>query len=134
MIESFPTACRPSRRRVILLGAGAAALAGLSSRRAAPVLQLDATHGHAHPLPLAIPDFVSVATRDPAAGGNVSQIIAANLQRSGLFAPINPAAYIEKITTIDAVPRFPDWRQINAQALVTGRITESEGRFKAEFR
>jgi TolB protein len=32
------------------------------------------------------------------------------------------------------LPRFPDWRQINAQALVTGRVTQGEGRLKAEFR
>ena len=58
-----------------------------------------------------------------------------NLQRSGLFAPINPAAFIEKITNSDNVPRFPDWRAINAQALVTGRITrQGDGRLKAEFR
>ncbi len=134
MIESFSMASRLSRRRLILLGAGAAALAGLSSRRAAAVLKLDVTQGNVQPVPIAIPDFVTVATREPAAGHNVSQIIAANLQRSGLFAPINPAAYIEKISTTDAVPRFPDWRQINAQALATGRITESEGRYKVEFR
>src|SRR5262249_39766410 len=135
MIESFPPACRPSRRRVILLGAGAAALAGLSSRRAAAVLKLDVTQGNVQPVPIAIPDFVTVATREPAAGHNVSQIIAANLQRSGLFAPINPAAYIEKIsTTAAAVRRLPDCRQINAQPLAPGRITESEGRYKVEFR
>ena len=33
-----------------------------------------------------------------------------NLQRSGLFAPIDQAAYIEKISNVDATPRFPDWR------------------------
>jgi TolB protein len=33
------------------------------------------------------------------------------------------------------VPRFPEWRTINAQALVTGRMTrQSDGRLKAEFR
>ena len=33
------------------------------------------------------------------------------------------------------MPRFADWRAINAQALVTGRITrQSDGRLKAEFR
>src|SRR5712692_9492921 len=100
MIESFPTASRLSRRRLILLGA--AALAGLSSRRAAAVLKLDVTQGNVQPVPIAVPDFVTVATRDPAAGRNVSHIIAANLQRSGLFVRITPAAYIEKISTIDA--------------------------------
>jgi TolB protein len=125
-----------NRRRLLLMGAGAAAgaLAGLSPRRAAAVLKLDVTHGNVQPMPIAVPDFVGIGTRDPAAGRNVSHIIASNLQRSGLFIPVDPAAHIEKISNIDNVPRFADWRQINAQALVTGRITQSDGRLKAEFR
>src|ERR1700730_17046828 len=110
-----------ARARLIMLGAGAAAgaLAGLSPQRATAVLKLDVTSGNVQPIPIAVPEFVSVATQAPAAGRNVSQIIASNLQRSGLFAPIDQAAYIEKILTIDTLPRFADWRQINAQALVT---------------
>ena len=117
-----------------MLGGAAGALATLSPRPAAAVLKLDVTQGNVQPVPIAIPDFVAVGLPDPAGGRNVSQIIASNLRRSGLFAPIDQAAYIEKIVTIDALPRFGDWRQINAQALVTGRITQSDGRLKAEFR
>jgi len=32
------------------------------------------------------------------------------------------------------MPRFEDWRVVNAQALVVGRIGASEGRLRAEFR
>ena len=138
MIERVsPSSCHAlSRRRLITVGAGAAVgvLAGLSPRRAGAVLKLDVTQGTIQPVPIAIPDFVGVGLQDPAGGRNVSQIITSNLQRSGLFAPIDPAAYIEKISTIDTLPRFADWRQINAQALVTGRVTQSEGRLKVEFR
>jgi TolB protein len=95
-------------------------------------LKLDVTQGNVQPVPIAIPDFVGLGL-DPATGRNVSQIIASNLRRSGLFAPIDQAAYSEKIASINTLPRFPGWRQINAQALVTGRITQSEGRLKAEF-
>ncbi|HEU4357070.1 MAG TPA: Tol-Pal system beta propeller repeat protein TolB [Xanthobacteraceae bacterium] len=123
-----------SRRRLIMLGGAAGALATLSPRPAAAVLKLDVTQGNVQPVPIAIPDFVAVGLPDPAGGRDVSQIIASNLRRSGLFAPIDQAAYIEKIVTIDTLPRFGDWRQINAQALVTGRITQSDGRLKAEFR
>src|SRR6476661_5804518 len=57
------------------------------------------------------------------------------LASSGLFAPIDPAAYIEKAINIDAAPQFQNWKTINAQALVTGRMTrQSDGRLKAEFR
>jgi TolB protein len=126
MLERATAASRHSlsRRRLMMSGAGAAAgaLAGLSPQRATAVLKLDVTSGNVQPIPIAVPDFLSVAAQDPATGRNVSQIIASNLQRSGLFAPIDQAAFIEKISTIDT-PRFADWRQINAQALVTGRVT-----------
>ena len=98
------------------------------------MLKLDVTQGNVQPVPIAVPDFVGGVTQDPTAGRNVSQIIASNLQRSGLFAPIDQAAYLEKIANVDANPRFPDWRQINAQALVTGRVAQSEGRLTAQFR
>jgi len=125
-----------SRRHLLTLGAGAAAgaLAGLLPRPAAAVLKLDVTQGNMQPMPIALPDFVGVALPDPAMARSVTQIITSNLQRSGLFAPIDQAAYIEKITNIDQV-RFPDWRQINAQALVTGRLARlPDGRLEARFR
>jgi TolB protein len=116
---------------------GAAALgmmAGLSVRRAGAVLKLDVTQGNVQPVPIAVPDFVSVATQDAAAGRNLTQIISSNLQRSGLFAPIDPSVFLEKIANPDTLPRFADWRQINAQALVTGRVTQADNRLNAEFR
>ncbi|MFL6798807.1 MAG: Tol-Pal system beta propeller repeat protein TolB [Xanthobacteraceae bacterium] len=121
-------------RRHVVLGTAAAALAG-SSRRAGAVLKLDVTQGTVQPIPIAITDFISGTQQEPASGRNVSQVITANLQRSGLFAPIAQAAFIERIASADQVPRFPDWRQINAQALVTGRVAMIEGgRLRAEFR
>src|SRR5262249_61853170 len=86
MIDADSTAIRLSRRRLIMLGAGAAAgaLASLSPQRAAAVLKLDVTQGNVQPVPIAIPDFVGVGMQDPAAGRNVGQIIASNLLRSGL--------------------------------------------------
>ena len=126
-------------RRRLLLGAGAGALAGslpiLMPRKAGAALRLEITQGNPQPMPIALPDFVSGAPAEAQVAHNVTAIISNNLQRSGLFAPINPAAFTEKIVNSDAVPRFPDWRVINAQALVTGRITrQGDGRLKAEFR
>ena len=115
------------------LGAAAGALVGLSPRDAAAVLRLDVTQGSVQPMPIALPDFVGWGLPDPAAARNVTQVITANLQRSGLFAPIEQAAYLERISNIDTV-RFADWRTINAQALVTGRLAQTEGRLTAQFR
>jgi TolB protein len=123
-----------TRRRALALGALAGGLA-LGSRRAAAVLQLDVTPGNFQPMPIAVADFLGGAPSDNETALGVSQIITNNLRRSGLFAPIDPAAFLEKIASVDAVPRFPDWRTINAQALATGRVTrQSDGRLKAEFR
>jgi TolB protein len=99
------------------------------------VLSIDVTQGNVQPLPIALPDFIAGSPGDLEQARAITQIITGDLKRSGLFAPIAPSAFIEKISTIDAVPRFPDWRAINAQGLVTGRITrQGDGRLKAEFR
>src|SRR3974390_601180 len=105
-----------SRRSAVVLGAGAAAgrLVGLFSRRAGAVLKLDVTQGTIQPIPIAVPEFVAVATTDPAIGRNISEIIGSNLGRSGLFAPIDPAGFLAKTPTIHTLPRVPAWRGGNA--------------------
>ncbi len=86
-------------------------------------------------MPIALPDFVAGSPAEGETARNVTAVISNNLQRSGLFAPISPQAFTERITNGDAVPRFPDWRVINAQALATGSITrQGDGRLRAQFR
>jgi TolB protein len=134
MLLSRPLDRRVTRRRALALGALAGGLT-LSPRFAAAVVQLDVSQGNFQPMPIGLPDFIGGTAGDGDTARGVTQIITANLRRCGLFAPIDPAAYIEKIASVDAVPRFPDWRAINAQALVTGRMTrQTDGRLKAEFR
>ena len=124
-----------SRRKLLLAGAAGAACAGLRIEPARAVVRLDVTKGNVEPMPIALPDFLGGTPADAENARAVSQIVSNNLRRSGLFAPIDPAAFIEKIVNIDAQPRFADWRAINAQALVVGRLTrQPDGRLKAEFR
>src|SRR5213075_1445605 len=123
-----------TRRRVLAMSAAASASALLTHSVSAQ-LRLDVTQGNVQPIPIAIPDFVGGTPADTEAARAITQVIAANLRRSGLFAPIDPAAYIEKIASFDALPRFPDWKAINAQGLITGRVTrQADGRLKVEFR
>ncbi|MDP3896754.1 MAG: Tol-Pal system beta propeller repeat protein TolB [Mesorhizobium sp.] len=108
-----------------------AALAAPALTTAQAALEIDVNKGTIEPLPIAITDFLSA----DGLGAEITGIIAADLKRSGLFAPIDRAAFIEKISNPDAAPRFDDWKVINAQALVTGRVTqEADGRLRAEFR
>ena len=90
---------------------------------------VDVTKGNVEPLPIALTDFLSGGDL----GAKISSVVAADLKRSGLFAPIDQGAFIEKISNPDVSPRFEDWKVINAQALVTGRVTqEGDGRLRAE--
>ncbi|WP_208113850.1 Tol-Pal system beta propeller repeat protein TolB [Phyllobacterium brassicacearum] len=107
------------------------AVAMMATLPARAEVTIDITKGTVEPLPIAITDFLS----GDQLGANISGVIAADLERSGLFAPIEKGAFIEKISNPDAAPRFEDWKVINAQALVTGRVTkQGDGRLKAEFR
>ncbi len=122
-------------RRTMLGGAAAGAAWAASPRTARAVVSIDVTQGNPQPMPIALPDFVGGNPNDGDIGRNITQVIAGNLKRSGLFAPIDPAAYLERVSNIDSVPRFTEWRAINAQALVTGRVTrQNDGRLKSDFR
>ena len=98
-------------------------------------LQIDITRGNVDPLPIAIGDLAGANPEAAQFGRDISGVIAANLERSGLFRAIERAAFIEDPTRISLRPRFGDWRLINAQALVTGgAIQETDGRLRVEFR
>ncbi len=123
-----------TRRRLLALGASASA-SGMFAWPAAAQTRLDVTQGNVAPVPIAIPEFVGGTPGDTEVARGITQVITSNLRRSGLFAPIDPAAYIEKVASFDTLPRFPDWKAINAQALITGRVTrQGDGRLKVEFR
>jgi TolB protein len=123
-----------NRRGLLIGGAGATAALLLPSFASAQT-KLQVTEGNVAPIPIAIPNFVAGTPSDGEVGVGVAQVITNNLQRSGRFAPIDQAAYIEHISDSDKPPQFQNWQTINAQALVVGRMTrQSDGRLKAEFR
>jgi len=101
--------------------------------RAELVVRID--QGVSEPIPLAIPDFVGTQGQAQATGRDIASVVRADLERSGLFRPLDPASFIEKISDINAQPRFGDWRTIQAQGLVTGQVTpQADGRLKVDFR
>ncbi|WP_420849878.1 Tol-Pal system beta propeller repeat protein TolB [Phenylobacterium kunshanense] len=92
-------------------------------------IEINVNRADVQPLPIAVPAFGGGQV-----GADVSQVIAANLQRSGLFRPLDPASFIEKDLTAAVQPRFGDWKTINAQALVNGQVTVEGGRLRVDFR
>src|ERR1700726_5076854 len=137
MSQQYKRANAPFRigRRQLLSGLASSGLVLSGAHRAFGQARVPIIGGEAAPLPIAIPNFAAGSPADGEVGAGVAQVITNNLKRSGLFAPIDQAAFIEKIVNIDAAPQFQSWKTINAQALVTGRMTrQNDGRLKAEFR
>lgn len=86
------------------------------------------------PIPIAVTPLTS-GDDSAGLGREIMEVVAADLERSGLFRPIDRNAYIQNITNGASLPRFPDWRQINAQALVSGTIESTgSGQVKVTFR
>jgi len=95
---------------------------------------VDVNQGNIQPLPIAIMDFVAASPGDVATSQNIAKIVRADLDRSGLFKPLDPKSFIDKVTDINVVPNFANWRIITAQGLVTGSAaTQPDGRLRRRF-
>lgn len=98
-------------------------------------LVIDVTDGNIKPLPVAVTNFYGDTPDEKKVGQDVAKVIADNLERSGLFQPIDQGAFIQDPATLRAGPRFGDWRLINAQALISGSMQyQADGRLRVEFR
>lgn len=112
----------------------AVALVGLAGTASAQV-RIDINTGYMKPLPIAIPDLYGNTPQETQVGKDIAKVVAADLERSGLFKPVDPRAFIQTVASLQAGPRFPDWKQINAEALVQGKAEiGADGRMRVEFR
>ena len=91
-------------------------------------IEVDVNRGDIQPLPIAVPAFGGDH------GAEIAQVVTNNLERSGLFAPLNPSAFVERSLDVAVQPRFPDWKTLNAQALLNGQVTVEGGRLRVDFR
>ena len=98
-------------------------------------LKIDITRGVVEPVPVAVTDFFGEGRGERDFGQKIAGVIAADLERSGLFSPIDKKAFIQTTESLNILPRFGDWRLIKTQALVQGRVEMTvDGRLKVEFR
>ncbi|HUN51190.1 MAG TPA: hypothetical protein VMU42_08730, partial [Candidatus Sulfotelmatobacter sp.] len=108
---------------------------GFGGGAARAELQIDINRGNVNPLPIAVSNLDADSPAAIKVGSDTSAVVRADLERSGLFKPIDPAAFIQTPAQMRTQPRFQDWRVINAQALVTGRVEpQPDGRLRVEFR
>jgi len=112
-----------------------ALLAVLSGTPAQAEVRVDITRGVVEPIPIAIPAFYGAGGNEAQFGRDIAKVVSADLVRSGLFSMVDPKSYIQDRDSLLVAPRFADWRVLNAQSLVVGRIeAQADGRLKVEFR
>ncbi len=98
-------------------------------------LEIDITGGNIEPLPIAISSFHGPQETEQQVGADIASVVANDLESSGLFRPLDSRSFLQRPEQMKMIPRFPDWRQINAQALVTGTAAiGADGFVTIEFR
>ena len=121
--------------RVILAGLAAVLLSPALPAPSHAQIHVDITKGTVQPLPIAITNFTGRDGNEAGIGQNIARVISADLERSGLFKPIDPKAFIAVEKSLDTVPQFNNWRVLKAQALTQGSATmESGDRLRVQFR
>ena len=112
------------KRSLLLLGMLALSLA------AGAQLTIDITTSGGRQVPIAITPMAG----DTSQPQSVSEVIGADLARTGLFRLVNTSG-VTPLPTEPSEVNFGDWGQRNAEALVIGKIEPvSEGRVEVRFR
>ncbi|MCZ4280809.1 Tol-Pal system beta propeller repeat protein TolB [Kiloniella laminariae] len=121
--------------RNLVLAAGATLGMIVASVPAQAEINVNISQGFVQPLPVAVSDFQGGQPEDQLIGRDIAGVISANLERTGLFRPIDSKAFIQDANSLRVGVRFGDWRLINAQALVTGTTQVlGDGKVQVEFR
>lgn len=87
---------------------------------------IDITGGKIEPLPIAVSEFHGETEADRDLGRDMADVVSADLESSGLFRALDRRAFIQSPEDLQNTPRFADWRQINAQTLVTGTVVKDQ--------
>jgi TolB protein len=98
-------------------------------------LQIDITRGVIEPLPVAVSPFYSDDAEAARLGKDIANVVSADLERSGLFEPLDPLSFIQDAKSVAVAPRFGEWSVLKTQALVAGTSELlGDGRLRVEFR
>ena len=115
---------------VLLLGL---ALAAPAQAQSGP-LRITITDGVIEPLPFAVPDFQAETAGAEQLARDIARVVAEDLTGSGLFREIPAQAFISQVASFAQPVAYPDWRAINAQALITGAVAVNGNQLTVKFR
>jgi TolB protein len=90
-------------------------------------LQFNITDGQVAPTPIAIANFTNENGEISDVGKQIAQIISSDLESSGLFRPIDTAAFIAPPAAPSVRPNFKNWTPLGVKGLLVGSAQFSEG-------
>ena len=106
----------------------------LVAESAAAQLRIEITEGMVAPTPIAIADFTGADGRVTDEGREIATIISNDLLSSGLFEPIDSAAFIAPPGSPAMKPNFANWAPLGAKGLLVGSaIVDENGKMRVEF-
>jgi TolB protein len=109
----------------------AALLFCLSLSSAHAQLVIEITRGQEDAVPIAIVPFGWEAAGQPPF--DIAEVVAADLQRSGRFQPLDRKDMIDRPSSGDQI-RFQDWRYLKSDFIAVGKLTaEGADRYSAQF-
>ena len=98
-------------------------------------LKIDITEGNTEPIPVALLNFENNFNEKNFLSTKIKNVIANNLERTGLFEIISSKVFLEEEIKFNSKPSFSDWRITKAQGLVHGRIIKiNDEDIRLEFR
>ena len=97
-------------------------------------LRIEITDGVIEPLAFAVAPFLARDEGAQGLAGDIGEVIAADLEGTGLFREIPADAQVARVTAFDAPVLWADWAAVGAQALVTGTVATEGDRVTVQFR
>ena len=106
----------------------------LAMQTASAQLRIEITEGMVAPTPIAIADFTGADGKVNDQGREIAAIISNDLLSSGLFEPIDSAAFIAPPGSPAIKPNFANWAPLGAKGLLVGSaILDGDGKLEVEF-
>ena len=126
----FPPKAAPIMSRVLVL----LMALFLTMQPANAQLRIEITEGMVAPTPIAIADFTGADGMVNDEGREIAAIISNDLLSSGLFEPIDSAAFIAPPGSPSIKPNFANWAPLGAKGLLVGSaILDGDGKLEVEF-
>ena len=90
-------------------------------------LQFNITDGQVAPTPIAIANFTDENGEISEIGKQIAQVISSDLESSGLFKPVDTAAFIAPPAAPTVRPNFANWTPLGVKGLLVGSARFGEG-------